>query len=511
VIEKLVAASGGLPQYLELARQVAISVKSAGDRRQVNSSDVTGSLGSLVRRVLDDIPADEQRAIRAAALFRTFNLDLMTAAAVVDYGCAERAVRRPMIDYIEGQRLPYRMHDAIRDAIRHSGPDGPGGWSDRDWQLAASRAASVARRFHDNAKAREASVEVLDAIGLAIRLACDQSITLEPSPSLTYADWLTRAIVYGPSVQGLRSRIPTESKTEYGRAVLDFVLGRSIDIPINDRVRLLRKVFDSDHPLRLPAGRHLGYTLKLQHRWDDALAVFDELVQLAPTAVNRRQRPQVLSLARRFVDARKATEEIPDWSLIERVAEYSHGRPERYWDEIPAKIAELREVGRQREYLEEMGDLIIRRTFFLGESIEGSEIDSYLEEADYVGHIVAIRSALLAKILHRRAEPAELAAHLDRLKSLDQSSSSTGDIGFRYAFGEACDSFLSGPFSRLARLQEEIENVDFRAKSWIPVECFLDIAGLPLAPTPTQWLEPYDLVLERWHGHLIRYLATHQG
>jgi hypothetical protein len=511
VIDELVAASGGLPQYLELARQVAISVKSAGRRQHVSASDVTGSLGSLVRRVLDDVPADEQRAIRAAALFRTFNLDLMAAAADVDYGCAERAVQRPMIDCIAGQRLPYRMHDAIRDAIRNAGPEGPGGWSERDWQLAASRAASAARRLHDNAKARESHVEVLDAIGVAIRLACDQSITLEPSPSPTYEDWLARAIVYGPSVQGLRSRIPAESQTEYGRVVLDFVSGKSIDIPINDRVLLLRKIFDSDHPLRLPAGRHLGYTLKLQHRWEDALAVFDELVRLAPTAVNRRQRPQVLSLARRFADAREAAKEIPDWSFIERVAEYAHGRPGRYWDEIPAKITRLREAGRQREYLEEMGDLLIRRAFFRGEAVEVSEVDTYLEEADYVGHMVAIRSALLAKILHRGVEPAELTAHLDRLKSLDQSSSPTGTLAFRFAFGEVCDSFLSGPRSRLARLREEIGQVDFRTRSWIPVECFLDLAGLPLAPTPTQWLEPYDVVLERWRGHLNRYLATHGG
>lgn len=511
VIDELVVASGGLPQYLELARQVAISVKSAGDRRQVTSSDVTGSLGSLVRRVLDDVPADEQRAIRAAALFRTFNLDLMAAAAEVDYGCAERAVRRPMIDYIAGQRLPYRMHDAIRDAIRNAGPDGPGGWSERDWQLAASRAAKAARCLHDEAKARESNVDVLDAIGVAIRLACDQSIALEPSPSPTYEDWLARAIVFGPSVQGLRSRIPAESKTEYGRAVLDFISGKSIDVPINDRVRLLRKVFDSNHPLRLPAGRHLGYTLKVQHRWDEALAVFDEVVRLAPTTLNRRQRPQVLGLARRFADAREASKELPGWSYIERAAEYAHGRPRRYWDEIPAKLARLREAGRQREYLEDMGDLLVRRTFFLGEAVEASEIDAYLEEADYVGHVVAIRSALLAKILHRGVEAAELATQLDRLKSLDQSSSPTGAVGFRYAFGEACDSFLSGSHGRLVRLREEIGEVDFRTRSWIPVECFLDLAGLPLAPTPTQWLEPYNVVLERWHSHLNRYLTSHGG
>ena len=185
------------------------------------------------------------------------------------------------------------------------------------------------------------------------------------------------------------------------------------------------------------------------------------------------------------------------------------GVPADTRDEIPTKIAELRDAGRQREYLEEMGDLLIRRTFFLRGTIDVSEIDAYLQKAENAGHMVAVRSALLAKILHRGTEPGELAAHLGRLKSLDQSYGPTGAIGFRYAFGEACDSILSGPRSRLSRLRNEIRKVDFRTRSWIPVECFLDVAGLPLASTVTQWLEPYDVVLQRWHGHLNRYLGGH--
>jgi len=98
VVDELVKASAGLPQYLELARQVAITIKAAGDGRQVEVSDVTGSLKLLVLRVLDGIPADEQRAIRSAGLFRTFDTGLVAAASNVDHGCAERAVLRPMID-----------------------------------------------------------------------------------------------------------------------------------------------------------------------------------------------------------------------------------------------------------------------------------------------------------------------------------------------------------------------------------------------------------------------------
>ena len=267
---------------------------------------MTGGLGSLVMRVLDDIPADEQRAIRAACLFRVFDTALIAAAADVDHGCAERAVTRPMIERHDGGRFPYRMHDAVREAIRRTDHQVTGGWSERDWELAATRAAVATREMHDAAKKREDNGEVLDAIGIAIELVCEQNTTLEPSPSASYVDWLSRAVVFSPSVQGLRARVPAKSKTDYGRHVLSFITAKSLDASVEDRLRLLREVSRADHPLRRVAHRHLGYTLKSQCRWEEALAVFDELVEEAPSELHLGQRPQVLSTARRFVDARDA-------------------------------------------------------------------------------------------------------------------------------------------------------------------------------------------------------------
>ena len=223
VVEELIESSAGLPQYLELARQVAITIKGAGDGRQVEVADVTGSLGELVMRVLEDVPADEQRAIRAACLFRIFDTHLIAAAASVDHGCAERAVGRPMIDRYTDGRFPHRMHDAVREAIRSADHRVPGGWSEKDWQLAASRAVAAARELHDDAKEREDSREVLDALGIAITLVCEQDVTLDPSSSPSYRDWLSRAIVFSPSVQGLQSSVPGTSKTAYGQHVLDFI------------------------------------------------------------------------------------------------------------------------------------------------------------------------------------------------------------------------------------------------------------------------------------------------
>jgi hypothetical protein len=508
VVDELAKASGGLPQYLELARQVAISIKGVADGRQIEVADVTGSLGSLVMRILDDIPADEQRAIRAACLFRIFDVELMAAAAEIDHGCAKRAVLRPMIYRDDGERFSYRMHDAVREAIRRSDHQVAGGWSERDWQLASARAAKAAHRLHDDAKMREDNRGVLDAIGIAIGLVCDQETVLESSPSPSYADWLSRAIVFSPSVQGLRSRVPGTSRTEYGGHVLGFIEAKSIDTPIEDRLRLLRATFDSDHPLRLPAGRHLGYSLRQQSRWDDALAVFDEVVSLAPTPLNVSQRPQTLSLARRFADARSAAEGTSTVAIVTRTAEYAHGRPERYFAEVGAKLVKLRTGGRQREHLEELGDYLVRRALWRGD-LNAGEIGRFTEEVEFAGHIVATRSALLATVLHRDADPTGISVALARLRVLDEASGATEAIGFRYALAEFCDALVTGSRGRLEDLHKELYQGGLRSRSWIPLECFLESVDLPLPPMPTQWLEPYEVVAQRWSDCLDNYLRRH--
>jgi tetratricopeptide (TPR) repeat protein len=508
VVDELVKASHGLPQYLEVARQVAITVRDAGDARTVRVADVTGSLGSLVLRVLEDVRADERRAIRAASLFRIFDTGLMAAAAEVDHGCAERAVMRPMIDRHDGERFPYRMHDAVREAVRLADHQIDGGWSERDWQEASTRAAAALRRLHDSAKAREDNSGVMDAIGIAVELVCNTETKLEPSASPHYEDWLSRAIVYAPSVQGLMPRVPGASKTEYGTYVLDFVRAKAVETPIEERLRLLRQIFDSDHPLRLPAGRHLGYTLKSRMRWDEALAVFDEVVALAPTPLNIGQRPQALALARRFVDARDAAAGTRISAQVRRMVEYAHGRPERYLDEINDKMESLRLHGRQREYLEEFSTHLARRALIRGDLTQ-SDVERFRETAELAGHVVAIRDTLLAMILLRQAHPTDIAVALQQLRTLDEVASGEGTVSFRYALAEFCDASITGTRNRLEVLREEILEVGFRTRSWIPIECFLERTGLPLPIVPTQWIEPREVVYQRWTAHLEAYLARH--
>ena len=509
VVNGLATASGGLPIYIELALQTAISVKAGGSGRQVRMDEVTGSLSSLVSNLLYDVPPDEQRAIRAASLFQAFDTDLIAAAANVDHGCAERAVGRPMIEHNAGGSFPYRMHDAVRTCIRSADASVSHGWHERDWQLASTRAAVAVHRLHIEAKKSDNTRAVLDAVGLAIELACDQETELEESSSAGYRDWLTQAIVYSPSIQSLRSRIPGSSRTTYGQLVLDFVEAKSYDIPVTERLELLRKIFESNHPLSAPAGRHLGYALKTLYKWEEALGVFSELIARYPSAVNRRQVPQTLSLARRFIDARRALDAAPDpKSTVTRTDEYAHGRPERYFSEIGSKIAMLKEQGRQREYLDEVGDLLARRVLFQGD-VSDRETQAFFDEAEVGGHAVAVRSGLMASILNQKQPDTQRLGLLERLRRLDRLARS-GQISFRYGISECCDALLAGDSRRLERLSKEVSAIERRSRSWIPVECFLEAAGFRPSPVTTQWLEPYETVAARWHSHLERYLAFHR-
>jgi hypothetical protein len=214
----------------------------------------------------------------------------------------------------------------------------------------------------------------------------------------------------------------------------------------------------------------------------------------------------VLSTARRFTDARSAAAGLPVEAQIRRIAEYCHGRPERYFAEIPDKIASLGRQGRQREAIEDEGVLLERRTL-LTPHVTASEIATFQVRAEIIGHNIGIRSALLAAILHGGLTQPETELALDRLRAMDKQSGIVGEIGFRFALAELTDALVAESHPRVEELHAEISALSFRARSWIPVECFLESVGLPLPPLPTQWLEPRTQVVQRWTGHLDRHLA----
>jgi hypothetical protein len=502
-VEAIADASGGLPLYLDLACEVARTARDNG-AETVTLADVTGSLGALVLRVLEDVPEDEQRALRAASILRSFDVALISAMAAVDHGSAVRATGRPMLEPVPGAPGQFSMHDEIRRAIREAGPAVPGGWSPVDWERAAGRGLEEAQARLKAARTADDMLGQLEAIALAISLVCEVNVLPGPSEKETYRDWLSQAIVFGPSVAGLHSRVPSESMTDYGQPVLAFVAGKSTELPLESRLELLRSVFVSQHPLADPAGRHLSYELRNHGRWDESLSVLDELIARAPIGVNIRQRANTLSQARRFRQAMAEIDKSGDPGSVLRTTEYSHGLPDRYFLEISAKIGDLHGQFRAREFLEDAGDFLMRKAFFFGASIE--EISALETTAQLVGHSAAQRSMLVARVLVSDATEAEALETLHVLRIQDETR--LGLPGFRYAFAEFLDARSRGDEDRLDRLWHLIQGrPEPRNRSWIPVECFLAATGRELSPMPTEWIEPADVVQERWTQHLQRYLS----
>ncbi|MBE4720558.1 hypothetical protein DAD99_21170 [Pseudarthrobacter sp. AB1] len=503
VVEELVVASGGLPQYLDLALVVALNVKANGSR-EVTVADVTGSLNDLVLRVLEDVPEDEQRAIRAASMFLFFDVGLIAAAANVDYGTAERAVRRPMIDFKEGASYPYRMHDEIRSAIRWSDHRIAGGWAGQDWYEAGTRALREARRRVEGAEGESSGVGGLAALGLAIGIVCEQELKVEASASNNYRDWLTEAIVHGPSVAGLRTYVPATSRTAYGQKVLEFISAKSYDVHADERRALLRNIFDSGHPLAFPAGRHLAYQFRNENLWADSISTFEELIELSPTELNRYQRLLTIANARRFMDASAGLEDLSSRrESLQANLELLHGRPELWLNRVNCVLERITREGRQRDGLEHEGAALRWRTILVGD-VDLPEIAKLMNKAEGVGYETAVRECLTSTALLAPGSHGEDPFVMQRLEELDKRANE-GRIGFRTATVRALRGFVSEDMRVLHEVRNELEQRPERGMTWVPVECLLDSVGLPVRCPDTQWIEPYQVVQNRWAALFSAY------
>jgi hypothetical protein len=506
VVNELAAASGGLPQYLDLALALALTKTLNGDD-PISVADVTGSLSELVERVLEDIPSDEQRALRAASLFPFFNSQIVAAAAQVDDGCARRAMLRPMIDHRGSQSFPHSMHDAIRVAIRASPHDIPNGWSARDWREAAEHGLAAIESLYRDADQTEDIPMAIETLGLAIRLVCDQDIRIGPASSSAYDDWMSQAIIFGPSIAGLRSRLPASSETTIGQGIIDFVVAKSTDVTVDQAVELLTRLFRSSHPLRLPAGRHRAYTLRNASRFEDAMAAFSELVEVAPTDLHRFQLVKTLATARRFRDATNGVNGLSRdrTEQIHRDCAVPHGRFENYFEPVLEKLARLRAKGRQREAIEDAGNVYRWQAFVTGD-VQSDLLDELEDAAEAAFHLTGLREVYLAKLFLDPDIALRDGLGLAWFEQVDQLRNA-GELGYRTAMARVALALYTDDHDALNEMAIAINSrVQRRGRLWVGVECAIDSLGYCVDTLPTQWLEPYDVVRTRWREHWDTWL-----
>ncbi|NYE18653.1 tetratricopeptide repeat protein [Microbacterium immunditiarum] len=510
VLEEIADQSGGLPEYIRLAKESAIERNRNG--LEITAEAVTGSLDDLVLRLLRDVTAeDEQAAIRAAALFPECTPALVAATASVTHGAAARALARPLFTPVIENPGRFTMHDRVRDAIRGAGHGSRGGWAEADWVDAGTRAISHsktefddARRRYDLAFAAENGAEaagvageLLQIVGMAITVLCATEARVEQATAPGYADWLTEAVIKGPSIAGLRPFVPARAQTARGSDILRFIEAKSDSTPHSVRTAILRSLFDSSSHMSWIAGRHLAYAYASAADWDRALSTFDELIARKPeNEFVRHHRALRLVVARRFGQALDAVPELSPKRHrgVRARIDAAHGKPAE-------RVRILREAATRpdttagiKDRLEDEG-FAWRWAALVDGDVSESQIESLHLRAASAGHDIAQRDAIVAKALKKGAVGD---ADLRWLVGVDRSRND-GHLGFREALVRCALAFASSDDSALRTLQQEISSRSQpRGQSWIPVDFLMEWLGYELPTAPAEWLIPREKVARRW-------------
>lgn len=504
VEEGLIESSGGLPQYLRLALDVARRYKVNG-LGEISKETVSGSLGDLVELVLEGIPEDERRALRAAAIFSRFDCGLVAVAAQVDQGCVERAMTRSLIEVDFNESMfPYRMHDVVREAIRHAGVHVEGGWSENDWRCAAQRSLGELE-LRVRILAEEGDTRgLIRSISMAINLVSDESVRAGcDSDSFEQEDWLRKAVIEGPSIQGLYPYIPTTSRTEYGQGFIDFISARVEQIPFESRMLILKRLAYSTHPLARSAFHHWGYILRQEGKFDEAVRVFDKAIEVKRTQVCLYQRSLTMLIGRRFVDAlrddaewRELTEDRREG--IKVGVDYWHGMPVERCARNLKFYDKRMEQGRFREAYEYRADILWQNEFYYSGS-SGSGIVSFVDDMEAVGYRHGVIGGLLALTLHDPFK-SEKDGVIDRLEAMSSG------VPHRWAtFAKVASAWARGDRNQILQVVESLREISHPHSGWIPTEMLLGYLGFDVMYPEAQWIDPIDDVRQRWVDHWVNW------
>lgn len=148
--ERIIAASGGLPLYLDLAVTMYLDLLARGETPV--DEKFGQPLPEVCGKILRDLEKDERDLLRAAALLDAFDLEMLRAACPhVPDAALSRFRDRPFLELNTDRRWPYSLHTILRDAIREADNDLRDSWSPRERAEAATRIGSYLQRFATSA------------------------------------------------------------------------------------------------------------------------------------------------------------------------------------------------------------------------------------------------------------------------------------------------------------------------------------------------------------------------
>ncbi len=169
--ERVVAASAGLPLYLDLAVTMYLDILARGGTPAVE--EFGQPLSAVTSRILRDLQRDERDLLRAAALLDAFDLDMCRAACPhVPDAALLRFKDRPFLEMDPEHTWPYSLHPILRDAIRNADADLSDSWSPRERAEVAARIGEHLREVAMSAAASgdrsTQTAAVLQAIKLCL-------------------------------------------------------------------------------------------------------------------------------------------------------------------------------------------------------------------------------------------------------------------------------------------------------------------------------------------------------
>ncbi|MGH3866844.1 MAG: hypothetical protein ACRDQ4_12025 [Pseudonocardiaceae bacterium] len=167
--QRIVAASAGLPLYLDLAVTIYLDILARGETPTENNFGQP--LPAVAAQILRDLEWGERDLLRAAALLEAFDLEaLRVACPRVPDSAIRRFKDRPFLEFDPGRTWHYSLHAILRDAIRHADTDLRDSWSARERADVAARVAAYLQMTATSAAASGDRSTQVAAVRQAIQL-----------------------------------------------------------------------------------------------------------------------------------------------------------------------------------------------------------------------------------------------------------------------------------------------------------------------------------------------------
>ncbi len=485
----------GFPLHVDAVCRVADNFTENG-AAVITADDIGTNLPDLVRRLIAGLTDEQARAFQAACLLPFFDIALVAAVGGICEGAVEQCVRRTLVEPHQSKLYPYKVHDEIRKLVRRAGSQVHAGWGDADWQAAALRGLDEAKRRFDSAWDEHDDVATIEALVLAITIAVAHDV---------HAHWLVDAVRFAPTMRGLASAMPWVPAAPANTDAAALVqLVKALDAPkAPEAEATMRALFAGSTAVAEPGGRWLAYRLRAHHRRDEALDVFEQLLRRFPerTRLYRNQYSVTLLQLRRFADMVAYREEHGLAPIVTHGLNTRHGMDAN----CLASRLECAEKERSRRYGFEIETSAwsVEARF---RPVPRRVVDEFAERAILLGALLREADAWILRAyasLHGEDGFARALAELERIGRI-QSEFPRASITRLLAMR----ALVTGSGMDADRAWRATQGKEFaRPSGWIFTEFALELIDRPLPEVHTQWLEPVEVVRERWYGIIRGIIA----